>query len=208
MSIATFSSAVIVQKAITGQQRVGALWRWRRVSGGGCSSDSSEPFQAGSDSFLPLPSPFFVFRSPSPSLPCPRRPDPEEAAAVAAAEFSVKVFHFSHPLPPPTPSINIILLKILRCQAAKVENAIAEVGASPFSASLGGGGSRGAPQHYPKTAGNSEFSGETPGQNAQKWIPARSTRRDDNSAANNSANEKERHDAIFRKVRHIKQAYS
>ena len=43
--------------------------------------------------------------------------------------------------------------------------------------------------------------GKTPGQNAQKWIPARSTRRDDNSAANNSANEKERHDAIFRKVR-------
>lgn len=47
----------------------------------------------------------------------------------------------------------------------------------------------------------SEFLGKTPGQNAQKWIPARSTRRDDNSAANNSANEKERHDAIFRKVR-------
>ncbi|XP_038312025.1 eukaryotic translation initiation factor 4 gamma 2 isoform X1 [Canis lupus familiaris] len=103
----------------------------------------------------------------------------------------------------PTPSINIILLKILRCQAAKVESAIAEGGASRFSASSGGGGSRGAPQHYPKTAGNSEFLGKTPGQNAQKWIPARSTRRDDNSAANNSANEKERHDAIFRKVRGI-----
>lgn len=73
------------------QQWVGALWRWRRVSGCGCSSDSSELFQAGSDSFLPLPSPFFVFRSPSPSLPRPRRPDPEEAAAGAAAEFSVKV---------------------------------------------------------------------------------------------------------------------
>ncbi|XP_040140679.1 eukaryotic translation initiation factor 4 gamma 2, partial [Ictidomys tridecemlineatus] len=139
-------------------------------------------FQAVPDSFLPLPSPFFVFRSPSPSLPRPRRPDPEEAAAVAAAEFSVK---------------------ILRCQAAKVESAIAEGGASRFSASSGGGGSRGAPQHYPKTAGNSEFLGKTPGQNAQKWIPARSTRRDDNSAANNSANEKERHDAIFRKVRGI-----
>uniref|UniRef100_A0A2K6QHQ7 Eukaryotic translation initiation factor 4 gamma 2 n=1 Tax=Rhinopithecus roxellana TaxID=61622 RepID=A0A2K6QHQ7_RHIRO len=108
------------------------------------------------------------------------------------------------PSPPlPTPSINIILLKILRCQAAKVESAIAEGGASRFSASSGGGGSRGAPQHYPKTAGNSEFLGKTPGQNAQKWIPARSTRRDDNSAANNSANEKERHDAIFRKVRGI-----
>ncbi|MEJ1273969.1 eukaryotic translation initiation factor 4 gamma 2 [Cricetulus griseus] len=92
---------------------------------------------------------------------------------------------------------------ILRCQAAKVESAIAEGGASRFSASSGGGGSRGAPQHYPKTAGNSEFLGKTPGQNAQKWIPARSTRRDDNSAANNSANEKERHDAIFRKVRGI-----
>ncbi|XP_054555414.1 eukaryotic translation initiation factor 4 gamma 2 [Talpa occidentalis] len=109
-----------------------------------------------------------------------------------------------HPSPSlPTPSINIILLKILRCQAAKVESAIAEGGASRFSASSGGGGSRGAPQHYPKTAGNSEFLGKTPGQNAQKWIPARSTRRDDNSAANNSANEKERHDAIFRKVRGI-----
>ncbi|KAM4848138.1 eukaryotic translation initiation factor 4 gamma 2 [Urocitellus parryii] len=141
-----------------------------------------QKFQAVPDSFLPLPSPFFVFRSPSPSLPRPRRPDPEEAAAVAAAEFSVK---------------------ILRCQAAKVESAIAEGGASRFSASSGGGGSRGAPQHYPKTAGNSEFLGKTPGQNAQKWIPARSTRRDDNSAANNSANEKERHDAIFRKVRGI-----
>eukprot|EP00071_Canis_lupus_P030119 XP_022263676.1 eukaryotic translation initiation factor 4 gamma 2 [Canis lupus familiaris] len=139
-------------------------------------------FQAVPDSFLPLPSPFFVFRSPLPSLPCPRRPDPEEAAAAAAAELSVK---------------------ILRCQAAKVESAIAEGGASRFSASSGGGGSRGAPQHYPKTAGNSEFLGKTPGQNAQKWIPARSTRRDDNSAANNSANEKERHDAIFRKVRGI-----
>ncbi|XP_063105848.1 eukaryotic translation initiation factor 4 gamma 2 [Cavia porcellus] len=108
------------------------------------------------------------------------------------------------PSPPlPTPSINIILLRVLRCQAAKVESAIAEGGASRFSASSGGGGSRGAPQHYPKTAGNSEFLGKTPGQNAQKWIPARSTRRDDNSAANNSANEKERHDAIFRKVRGI-----
>lgn len=84
-----------------------------------------------------------------------------------------------------------------------MESAIAEGGASRFSASSGGGGSRGAPQHYPKTAGNSEFLGKTPGQNAQKWIPARSTRRDDNSAANNSANEKERHDAIFRKVRGI-----
>ncbi|KAK9410003.1 eukaryotic translation initiation factor 4 gamma 2 [Crotalus adamanteus] len=88
--------------------------------------------------------------------------------------------------------------KILHCQAAKVESAIAEGGASRFSASSGGGGGRGALQHYPKTAGNSEFLGKTPGQNAQKWIPSRSTRRDDDSA-----NDKERHDAIFRKVRGI-----
>nr|XP_055173670.1 eukaryotic translation initiation factor 4 gamma 2 [Nyctereutes procyonoides] len=158
---------------------------FRHASAPAASRSSMEvaaAFQAVPDSFLPLPSPFFVFRSPFPSLPCPRRPDPEEAAAAAAAELSVK---------------------ILRCQAAKVESAIAEGGASRFSASSGGGGSRGAPQHYPKTAGNSEFLGKTPGQNAQKWIPARSTRRDDNSAANNSANEKERHDAIFRKVRGI-----
>uniref|UniRef100_A0A8C7E350 Eukaryotic translation initiation factor 4 gamma 2 n=1 Tax=Naja naja TaxID=35670 RepID=A0A8C7E350_NAJNA len=92
----------------------------------------------------------------------------------------------------------IILWKILHCQAAKVESAIAEGGASRFSASSGGGGGRGALQHYPKTAGNSEFLGKTPGQNAQKWIPSRSTRRDDDSA-----NDKERHDAIFRKVRGI-----
>ncbi|TKC45389.1 hypothetical protein EI555_007814 [Monodon monoceros] len=78
-----------------------------------------------------------------------------------------------------------------------------EAAASRSSASSGGGGSRGAPQHCPRTAGNSEFLGRTPGQNAQKWIPASSTRRDDDSAANNSANEKERRDAIFRKVRGI-----
>ncbi|XP_032974781.1 eukaryotic translation initiation factor 4 gamma 2 [Rhinolophus ferrumequinum] len=132
------------------------------------------------------------------------------ASAPAASRSSMEVaavlgegFSFLPSPSLPTPSINIILLKILRCQAAKVESAIAEGGASRFSASSGGGGSRGAPQHYPKTAGNSEFLGKTPGQNAQKWIPARSTRRDDNSAANNSANEKERHDAIFRKVRGI-----
>ncbi|CAL8260693.1 unnamed protein product [Merluccius merluccius] len=82
------------------------------------------------------------------------------------------------------------------CQAAKVESVIAEGGASRFSASSGGGGGRGAPQHYPKTVGNSEFLGKTPGQSVQKWVPSRSTRRDDNSS-----NEKERHDAIFRKVR-------
>ncbi|KAI4564281.1 hypothetical protein MJT46_010079 [Ovis ammon polii x Ovis aries] len=127
--------------------------------------------------------------------------EPEESRSPASRRGGSFSFLPSSSLP--TPSINIILLKILRCQAAKVESAIAEGGASRFSASSGGGGSRGAPQHYPKTAGNSEFLGKTPGQNAQKWIPARSTRRDDNSAANNSANEKERHDAIFRKVRGI-----
>ncbi|KAA8590358.1 hypothetical protein FQN60_014292 [Etheostoma spectabile] len=82
--------------------------------------------------------------------------------------------------------------------SAKVESAIAEGGASRFSASSGGGGGRGAPQHYPKTVGNSEFLGKTPGQSVQRWVPSRSTRRDVNSS-----NEKERHDAIFRKVRGI-----
>uniref|UniRef100_A0A3Q3W5Q0 Eukaryotic translation initiation factor 4 gamma 2 n=1 Tax=Mola mola TaxID=94237 RepID=A0A3Q3W5Q0_MOLML len=67
-----------------------------------------------------------------------------------------------------------------------------------YSASSGGGGGRGAPQHYPKTVGNSEFLGKTPGQSVQRWVPSRSTRRDVNSS-----NEKERHDAIFRKVRGI-----
>lgn len=42
----------------------------------------------------------------------------------------------------------------------------------------------------------SEFLGKTPGQSVQRWVPSRSTRRDVNSS-----NEKERHDAIFRKVR-------
>ncbi|XP_057634729.1 eukaryotic translation initiation factor 4 gamma 2 [Chionomys nivalis] len=134
---------------------------------------------------------------PWPACHCPGR------AQQCGRPRATAGFSFVPSPPLPTPSINIILLKILRCQAAKVESAIAEGGASRFSASSGGGGSRGAPQHYPKTAGNSEFLGKTPGQNAQKWIPARSTRRDDNSAANNSANEKERHDAIFRKVRGI-----
>lgn len=92
----------------------------------------------------------------------------------------------------------IILLKILRCQAAKVERVIAEGGASRFSASSGGGGGWGAPQHYPKTVGNSEYLGKTPGLSVQRWVPSRSTRRDVNSS-----NEKEHHDAIFRKVRCI-----
>uniref|UniRef100_A0AAZ3S5Z5 Eukaryotic translation initiation factor 4 gamma 2 n=1 Tax=Oncorhynchus tshawytscha TaxID=74940 RepID=A0AAZ3S5Z5_ONCTS len=68
----------------------------------------------------------------------------------------------------------------------------------PNSASSGGGGVRGAPQHNPKTVGNSEFLGKPPGHSAPKWVPSRSTRRDANSS-----NEKERHDAIFRKVRGI-----
>uniref|UniRef100_A0A8C0J7B2 Eukaryotic translation initiation factor 4 gamma 2 n=2 Tax=Chelonoidis abingdonii TaxID=106734 RepID=A0A8C0J7B2_CHEAB len=132
---------------------------------------------------------------------------PERPLAASQHEPDTSTHHagpasrLSHPWPPvfsPPPCQFIILLKILRCQAAKVESAIAEGGASRFSASSGGGGSRGAPQHYPKTASNSEFLGKTPGQNAQKWIPSRSTRRDDDSA-----NDKERHDAIFRKVRGI-----
>ncbi|XP_073709757.1 eukaryotic translation initiation factor 4 gamma 2b isoform X2 [Misgurnus anguillicaudatus] len=98
---------------------------------------------------------------------------------------------------PPHPLI-IIFLKILRCQAAKVESVIAEGGASRFSASSGGGGGRGASQHYPKTVGNSEYLGKTPGTSVQRWVPSRSTRRDVNSS-----NEKEHHDAIFRKVRGI-----
>ncbi|KAG8579418.1 hypothetical protein GDO81_010873 [Engystomops pustulosus] len=55
-----------------------------------------------------------------------------------------------------------------------------------------------------------EYLGKTPGPGVQRWIPSRSTRRDVNStnnSANNtahtSASEKERHDAIFRKVRGI-----
>uniref|UniRef100_H3BG92 Eukaryotic translation initiation factor 4 gamma 2 n=1 Tax=Latimeria chalumnae TaxID=7897 RepID=H3BG92_LATCH len=106
------------------------------------------------------------------------------------------VFQFVF-FPPPHP-LNIILLEVLRCQAAKVESAIAEGGASRFSASSGGGGGRGAPQHYPKTADNSEYLGKTPGPSSQRWVPSRSTRRDVNSTT-----EKERHDAIFRKVRGI-----
>ncbi|XP_051726041.1 eukaryotic translation initiation factor 4 gamma 2b isoform X2 [Ctenopharyngodon idella] len=65
-------------------------------------------------------------------------------------------------------------------------------------ASSGGGGGRGASQHYPKTVGNSEYLGKTPGPSVQRWVPSRSTRRDVNSS-----NEKEHHDAIFRKVRGI-----
>ncbi|XP_060733730.1 eukaryotic translation initiation factor 4 gamma 2b [Tachysurus vachellii] len=99
--------------------------------------------------------------------------------------------------PPPHPFF-IILWKIHRYQAAKVESVIAEGGSSRFSASSGEGGGRGAPEHDPKTAGNSEFLGKTPGPSVQKWVPSRSTRRDVNST-----DEKEHQDAIFRKVRGI-----
>ncbi|XP_062860253.1 eukaryotic translation initiation factor 4 gamma 2b [Trichomycterus rosablanca] len=66
------------------------------------------------------------------------------------------------------------------------------------NASSGGGEGRGAPQHYPKTVGSSEYLGNTPGPSVQKWVPSRSTRRDVNSS-----DEKEHQDAIFRKVRGI-----
>uniref|UniRef100_A0A672PWB3 Eukaryotic translation initiation factor 4 gamma 2 n=1 Tax=Sinocyclocheilus grahami TaxID=75366 RepID=A0A672PWB3_SINGR len=59
-------------------------------------------------------------------------------------------------------------------------------------------GCRGASQHFPKTVGNSEYLGKTPGPSVQRWVPSRSTRRDVNTS-----NEKEHHDAIFRKVRGI-----
>uniref|UniRef100_A0A672Z386 Eukaryotic translation initiation factor 4 gamma 2 n=2 Tax=Sphaeramia orbicularis TaxID=375764 RepID=A0A672Z386_9TELE len=56
--------------------------------------------------------------------------------------------------------------------------------------------------HLYKRHGHSQkrigFLGKTPGQSVQRWVPSRSTRRDVNSS-----NEKERHDAIFRKVRGI-----
>ncbi|KAI7814019.1 eukaryotic translation initiation factor 4 [Triplophysa rosa] len=98
-----------------------------------------------------------------------------------------------------TPTLSLsFFLRIFHCQAAKVESVIAEGGASRFSASSGGGGGRGASQHYPKSVGNGEFLGKTPGLSVQRWVPSRSTRRDVNSS-----NEKERHDAIFRKVRGI-----
>ncbi|XP_022058239.2 eukaryotic translation initiation factor 4 gamma 2a, partial [Acanthochromis polyacanthus] len=81
------------------------------------------------------------------------------------------------------------------CQAAKVESVVAPGGPSRFSVGGGGGG---APQHYPKTVGNSEFLGKTPGSSVQRWVPSRSTRRDANSS-----NEKGQNDSIFRKVRGI-----
>uniref|UniRef100_A0A3Q3GXE5 Eukaryotic translation initiation factor 4 gamma 2 n=1 Tax=Labrus bergylta TaxID=56723 RepID=A0A3Q3GXE5_9LABR len=56
----------------------------------------------------------------------------------------------------------------------------------------------GAPQHYPKTVGNSEFLGKTPGSGVQRWLPSRSTRRDARSP-----HDKGQNDSIFRKVRGI-----
>ncbi|XP_051553023.1 eukaryotic translation initiation factor 4 gamma 2-like isoform X2 [Myxocyprinus asiaticus] len=76
-----------------------------------------------------------------------------------------------------TPTLSLSFFSgIFRCQAAKVESVIAEGGASRIS----------------------EFLGKTPGPSVQRWVPSRSTRRDVNPS-----NEKERHDAIFRKVRGI-----
>uniref|UniRef100_A0A674F6K6 Eukaryotic translation initiation factor 4 gamma 2 n=1 Tax=Salmo trutta TaxID=8032 RepID=A0A674F6K6_SALTR len=81
----------------------------------------------------------------------------------------------------------LIFSGIHRCQAAKVESVIAEGGASRFR------------QDYVTNAVNcSEFLGKAPGSSVQRWVPSRSTRRDANAS-----NEKERHDAIFRKVRGI-----
>ncbi|KAM4630967.1 eukaryotic translation initiation factor 4 gamma 2a, partial [Polymixia lowei] len=100
----------------------------------------------------------------------------------------------------PTPC-TLFFSGIIICQAAKVESVVAEGGASRFSAPAGGGGGRGAPQHYPKTVDNSEFLGKTPGSSGQRWVPFRpfrSTKREVNSS-----NEKERNDVIFRKVRGI-----
>ncbi|XP_018114761.1 eukaryotic translation initiation factor 4 gamma, 2 S homeolog isoform X1 [Xenopus laevis] len=78
--------------------------------------------------------------------------------------------------------------------------------------SLGGADSAGcAPVSHgnPASRKNCEYLGKTPGPGVQRWVPSRSTKRDVNST-NNSANtalssssEKERHDAIFRKVRGI-----
>jgi len=93
----------------------------------------------------------------------------------------------------PTP--RSLFFSSILCQAAKVESVVAPGGPSRFSVGGGGGG---APQHYPKTVGNSEFLGKTPGSSVQRWVPSRSTRRDANSS-----NDKGQNDATFRKVRGI-----
>uniref|UniRef100_A0A8C7J574 Eukaryotic translation initiation factor 4 gamma 2 n=1 Tax=Oncorhynchus kisutch TaxID=8019 RepID=A0A8C7J574_ONCKI len=72
--------------------------------------------------------------------------------------------------------------------SAKVESVIAEGGASRFSLT----------SDVTNAVNCSEFLGKAPGSSVQRWVPSRSTRRDANAS-----NEKERHDAIFRKVRGI-----
>uniref|UniRef100_A0A7N6BGQ3 Eukaryotic translation initiation factor 4 gamma 2 n=1 Tax=Anabas testudineus TaxID=64144 RepID=A0A7N6BGQ3_ANATE len=47
---------------------------------------------------------------------------------------------------------------------------------SPFLYHSVGGGGGGAPQHYPKTVGNSESLGKTPGSSVQRWVPSRMRR--------------------------------
>ncbi|KAL4648902.1 eukaryotic translation initiation factor 4 gamma 2-like, partial [Arapaima gigas] len=90
----------------------------------------------------------------------------------------------------------LFFLKILRCQAAKVESVIAEGGASRFRwvshADLL------AVSCIVTMVTPDEFLGTAPGPSVQRWVPSRSTRRDVSSS-----NEKELHDAIFRKVRGI-----
>ncbi|KAM9860544.1 eukaryotic translation initiation factor 4 gamma 2a [Aulostomus maculatus] len=107
-------------------------------------------------------------------------------------------FQLQVPLPgvasPSLPSRTLFFSNIL-CQAAKVESVVAPGGPSRFSVGGGGGG---APQHYPKTVGNSESLGKTPGSSVERWVPSRSTRREANSSY-----EKGQSDAIFRKVRGI-----
>ncbi|XP_062241090.1 eukaryotic translation initiation factor 4 gamma 2a isoform X2 [Platichthys flesus] len=96
---------------------------------------------------------------------------------------------FSHPK-----SRNLFFSDIL-CQAAKVESVVAAGGPSRFSVGGEGGG---ATEHYPKTVGNSEFLGKTPGAGVQRWVPSRNTRREVISSNNKGLN-----DVIFRKVRGI-----
>uniref|UniRef100_A0A673YRP5 Eukaryotic translation initiation factor 4 gamma 2 n=1 Tax=Salmo trutta TaxID=8032 RepID=A0A673YRP5_SALTR len=92
--------------------------------------------------------------------------------------------------------------------SAKVESVIAEGGASRFRLSATGTIQAILPKHnvtpnnvtsdVTNAVNCSEFLGKAPGSSVQRWVPSRSTRRDANAS-----NEKERHDAIFRKVRGI-----
>ncbi|KAG7239978.1 hypothetical protein INR49_028110 [Caranx melampygus] len=124
------------------------------------------------------------------SLLCFVIPNPH--AVTNCTPFSLPQHRFPHPF------LLFLFFKYSSLSSRQSGECDCRRGASRFSASSGGGGGRGAPQHYPKTVGNSEFLGKTPGQSVQRWVPSRSTRRDVNSS-----NEKERHDAIFRKVRGI-----